>query len=58
MHAYIVLLCQNHSLVETLPAIIFADSISLFVAHMAISGYEDTNGIRSYEMSDFNAYTS
>ena len=46
-HVDILLSCQAHDLVESLPAVIASDVVSLGVADMVVRGYEYAYGVRS-----------
>lgn len=47
-HIDVSIFGKAHNLMEALPAIIASDSISLGVANMAVGGYEDADGVCSY----------
>lgn len=44
-HVNVVLLCEAHDLVESLPTVIFAFSIAFIVSYMTIGGYKNSDSI-------------
>jgi hypothetical protein len=47
-YIYILRFCETHNLVEALPAVIFADGITLLEAYMAICRHKYTYCIGSF----------
>lgn len=46
-HVDVVLFSKAHDLVESLPTVIATMEVTLVVSDMAVSGYKDSNSIRS-----------